>query len=42
MLGNLYRSQGKSEKAGEVWQEGLSLFPNHAELQANVNGLAKQ
>jgi len=31
-LGNLYSSQGKSEKARETWSRGAELFPAHGEL----------
>lgn len=32
-LGNLYSNQGKAEKAQEVWEKGLSLYPDFEELR---------
>jgi len=35
-LGNLYAQQGKIDKAREVWQRGLSLFPDDQELRSKM------
>ena len=35
-LGNLHSSQGKSARAQAVWQAGLALFPDNAELRERV------
>ncbi len=35
-LGNLYSSQGNSSKAQEVWQQGLTLFPENGKLKERV------
>ncbi len=35
-LGNLYQQQGNAEKAQQAWRKGLALFPNNADLKANV------
>ena len=37
-LGNLYLGQGKGEKAREVWQRGVDLFPEDRELSARLEG----
>lgn len=38
-LGNLYQQNGQPEKAMEIWQAGLALYPNNQEL-ANQIALA--
>ena len=35
-LGNLYAQQGKTEKAREMWQRGLNLFPDNGELRGKL------
>lgn len=35
-LGNIYSQQGKMEKAQELWNKGLALFPNHAGLKKQI------
>ncbi len=36
MLGNLYSSQGKPDRAGEIWSRGLQLYPDDASLAKQV------
>lgn len=36
ILGNLYSQQGKDDKAREIWQKGLRVFPNDAELRKKL------
>ncbi|MFO1011122.1 MAG: tetratricopeptide repeat protein [Planctomycetota bacterium] len=35
-LGNLYQSMGKGEQALSTWKKGLELFPDNAQLSAQV------
>lgn len=35
-LGNLYDQQGNAERAREIWQQGMTLFPADPELQERV------
>ena len=37
LLGNLYQQMGQTEKALQVWQEGAGIFPDMAELQAQID-----
>ncbi|MBK7643882.1 MAG: hypothetical protein IPJ19_12690 [Planctomycetes bacterium] len=41
ILGNLYKQTGKSDQALEMWQQGLALFPDDAEMQKQIQ-LAQQ
>jgi tetratricopeptide (TPR) repeat protein len=40
MLGNIYLGQGKNDLALATWNKGLALFPDSAELQAQIDALA--
>lgn len=37
-LGSLYQQQGKSDKAAEVWQAGVKLFPDNEQLKKLLQG----
>lgn len=39
VLGNIYLSQGKNDLALETWKQGLALFPDDAELKAQIASL---
>jgi len=41
ILGNLYKQTGKNEQALAMWQQGLALFPNDADMLHQVQ-LAQQ
>ena len=36
MLGNMYQQTGQMDKAVAAWQLGLQLFPNSADLAAQL------
>ena len=36
LLGNLYLQQGAKDKAIAAWQQGLSLFPDNAQIQQQI------
>lgn len=38
MLGNLYVQTGEADKAKQIWADGLALFPDDAELSAQLTG----
>jgi tetratricopeptide (TPR) repeat protein len=40
VLGNIYLGQGKNDLALATWNKGLALFPDSAELQAQIDALA--
>jgi len=40
-LGNLYKQTGKNEQALAMWQQGLALFPDNADIQKQIQ-LAQQ
>jgi len=35
-LGNLYKDSGSADKALAMWQQGLALFPDNADLQKQI------
>jgi tetratricopeptide (TPR) repeat protein len=37
-LGNMYQQQGKSDKAVETWQKGVSMFPDNADMKKLLAG----
>lgn len=37
LLGNLYDSKGNKEKAKEIWQRGVKMFPDNQNLKGKLN-----
>ncbi|MCA8981513.1 MAG: hypothetical protein H6831_10385 [Planctomycetes bacterium] len=42
MLGNLYQQQGRMEEAQQAWANGAAIFPDNAELAAQVAASQQQ
>jgi len=40
LLGNMYRQIGEEEQSLAAWQHGLELYPDHLELQGQLQVFA--
>lgn len=42
LLGNIFSSQGKPEKAQQIWGRGAALHPDHMELASRLRGARRE